>query len=62
MQKITTFLWFDDKAEEAAKFYTSLLPRLLRDKDSRKSRAAMKAMLQMKKLDIPTLKRAADQA
>jgi predicted 3-demethylubiquinone-9 3-methyltransferase (glyoxalase superfamily) len=26
MQKITTFLWFDDKAEEAAKFYTSIFP------------------------------------
>lgn len=24
MQKITTFLWFDNQAEEAAKFYTSL--------------------------------------
>jgi predicted 3-demethylubiquinone-9 3-methyltransferase (glyoxalase superfamily) len=24
MQKITTFLWFDDKAEEAAKFYASV--------------------------------------
>jgi len=24
MQKITTFLWFDDKAEEAARFYTSI--------------------------------------
>ncbi len=24
MQKITPFLWFDDKAEEAAKFYTSV--------------------------------------
>ncbi|MGW6499479.1 VOC family protein [Nonomuraea angiospora] len=29
MQKITTFLWFDDQAEEAAGFYTSLF------KDSR---------------------------
>ncbi|MFG6194277.1 VOC family protein [Nonomuraea sp. JJY05] len=29
MQKITTFLWFDDQAEEAAEFYTSLF------KDSR---------------------------
>lgn len=29
MQKITTFLWFDDQAEEAATFYTSLF------KDSR---------------------------
>jgi predicted 3-demethylubiquinone-9 3-methyltransferase (glyoxalase superfamily) len=26
MQKITTFLWFDDKAEEAAKFYASIFP------------------------------------
>lgn len=26
MQKITTFLWFDGKAEEAASFYTSLFP------------------------------------
>lgn len=24
MQKIKTFLWFDDKAEEAAEFYTSI--------------------------------------
>ena len=24
MQKITSFLWFDNQAEEAAKFYTSL--------------------------------------
>ncbi|MCW2810620.1 MAG: 3-demethylubiquinone-9 3-methyltransferase [Friedmanniella sp.] len=26
MQKITPFLWFDDNAEEAAEFYTSLFP------------------------------------
>lgn len=25
-QKITPFLWFDDRAEEAAEFYTSLFP------------------------------------
>jgi predicted 3-demethylubiquinone-9 3-methyltransferase (glyoxalase superfamily) len=24
MQKITPFLWYDDKAEEAANFYTSI--------------------------------------
>jgi predicted 3-demethylubiquinone-9 3-methyltransferase (glyoxalase superfamily) len=24
VQKITPFLWFDDKAEEAARFYTSI--------------------------------------
>lgn len=27
MQKITTFLWFDDEAEEAARFYTSIFKR-----------------------------------
>jgi predicted 3-demethylubiquinone-9 3-methyltransferase (glyoxalase superfamily) len=26
MQKITTFLWFNDKAEDAAKFYVSIFP------------------------------------
>jgi len=26
MQKITTWLWFDTEAEEAAKFYTSIFP------------------------------------
>ena len=26
MQKITTFLWFSDKAEEAANFYASIFP------------------------------------
>ena len=26
MQKITPFLWFDTRAEEAAKFYTSVFP------------------------------------
>ncbi|MCF6475432.1 VOC family protein [Nonomuraea sp. MG754425] len=26
MQKITTYLWFDDQAEQAATFYTSLFP------------------------------------
>src|SRR5579862_555476 len=27
MPKITPFLWFDDQAEEAAEFYTSVFPR-----------------------------------
>jgi predicted 3-demethylubiquinone-9 3-methyltransferase (glyoxalase superfamily) len=26
MQKITTWLWFDTEAEEAAEFYTSVFP------------------------------------
>ena len=28
MQKITTFLWYDGQAEEAAKLYTSLIQEL----------------------------------
>jgi len=131
MQKITPFLWFDGKAEEAAKFYVSVfrnskmgkltrygeggpgqkgsvmtaefeidgqhfvalnggpqfklteavslvqmcgwlkdrfglswqivpsvLPQLLGDPDPAKARRVMKAMLQMKKLDIKGLKQA----
>jgi predicted 3-demethylubiquinone-9 3-methyltransferase (glyoxalase superfamily) len=27
MEKLTPFLWFDDNAEEAAKFYVSVFPR-----------------------------------
>ena len=27
MQKITPFLWFDDQAEAAAKFYTSIFKK-----------------------------------
>jgi predicted 3-demethylubiquinone-9 3-methyltransferase (glyoxalase superfamily) len=26
INKITPFLWFDDQAEEAAKFYTAIFP------------------------------------
>lgn len=35
MQKITTFLWFDHEAEEAAKFYTSIFKNSKIDKISR---------------------------
>ncbi len=34
MQKITPFLWFDDQAEEAMNFYTSIF------KNSKKGRIA----------------------
>lgn len=27
MSKVSTYLWFDNQAEEAARFYTSLIPR-----------------------------------
>jgi predicted 3-demethylubiquinone-9 3-methyltransferase (glyoxalase superfamily) len=35
MQKITPFLWFDDKAEEAARFYTSIFKNSKIDSISR---------------------------
>jgi len=38
-----------------------ILVEPLQDKDTGKSQRVMKAMLQMKKLDIETLKRAAEQ-
>src|SRR6266545_4167511 len=132
MQKITTFLWFDDQAEEAANFYVSVfssrrgadsdpgpskvvdltrygetgpgtpgsvmtasfqlagqeftakggeegpcgwlkdryglswqivptrLTELLTDRDPGRSQRAMQAMLQMKKIDIAALEKAAD--
>lgn len=90
MQKITSFLWFDHQAEEAARFYTSnamweklsaggeieqcgwlrdeygvswqivpaVLPELLQG-DAAKTEKVMKALMQMKKLDIKALERAA---
>jgi len=118
MQKITPFLWFDNQAEEAMNFYTSIfknskpgkiarygesgpgpkgsvmtaafqlegqefvalnggwltdkygvswqivptiLPELLQSKDPGKAQKTMKAMLQMKKLDIAALKKAAEE-
>jgi predicted 3-demethylubiquinone-9 3-methyltransferase (glyoxalase superfamily) len=46
MPEITPFLWFDTEAEEAANLYTSVFP-------------VMEAMLQMKKIQIDDLERAA---
>jgi predicted 3-demethylubiquinone-9 3-methyltransferase (glyoxalase superfamily) len=43
MQKITPFLWFDDKAEEAAKFYTSIFKNSKVGKITRYGEAAEKA-------------------
>jgi predicted 3-demethylubiquinone-9 3-methyltransferase (glyoxalase superfamily) len=42
-QKITTFLWFDDKAEEAVNFYVSLFPNSKIGAISRYSDEAAKA-------------------
>ena len=66
MQKIGPFLWFDTQAETAATFYASIF------KDSRVGRIARygkggpgpegSVMLAMKKIDIPTLQEAYNQA
>src|SRR5690348_12591189 len=42
MQKITTMLWFDGKAEEAAKFYTSIFKKSKIREITRCSEAASK--------------------
>jgi predicted 3-demethylubiquinone-9 3-methyltransferase (glyoxalase superfamily) len=88
IQRISPFLWFDNQAEEAVNFYTSIFPNSRIDaivryreagpgpKDSvmtiafeldgqtihhAERRASLKAMLQMKKLDIAGLQRAYEQ-
>jgi predicted 3-demethylubiquinone-9 3-methyltransferase (glyoxalase superfamily) len=43
MQKITPFLWFDDQAEEAAKFYTSVFRNSKVGKSTRYGEEAEKA-------------------
>ena len=43
MQKITPFLWFDNQAEEAAKFYTSVFENSKVGKILRYDKAAAKA-------------------
>ena len=43
MQKITTFLWFDDKAEEAANFYTSIFKNSKIEKITRYQESAANA-------------------
>jgi len=43
MQKITPFLWFNDNAEEAAKFYTSIFKKSRIGKIARYDKAGEKA-------------------
>ena len=43
MQKVTPFLWFDNQAEEAAKFYTSIFPNSQVGTVSRYDEASAKA-------------------
>ncbi len=52
--------WLKDKYGLSWQITPTILPELLKSKDAEKSQRVMKAMLQMKKIDIPTLKRAAE--
>ena len=50
--------WVKDKFGVSWQVVPTILPKLLSDPDRKKSERAMKAMLQMKKLDIDQLQRA----
>jgi len=50
--------WLKDKFGLSWQVVPTVLTEMLRDKDARKSRRVMEAMLKMKKIDIATLKRA----
>jgi predicted 3-demethylubiquinone-9 3-methyltransferase (glyoxalase superfamily) len=52
--------WLKDKYGLSWQVVPTVLPELFRDKDPEKSKRVMKAMLQMKKLDMKTLKQAAE--
>jgi predicted 3-demethylubiquinone-9 3-methyltransferase (glyoxalase superfamily) len=53
--------WLKDKYGLSWQVVPKILVELLQDKEAGKSQRVMKAMLQMKKIDIETLKRAAEQ-
>ena len=50
--------WLKDKYGVSWQIVPNILIKMLKDKDSEKSQSVMKAMLQMHKLDISTLKKA----
>ena len=52
--------WLKDKYGLSWQIVPTVLFELFQDKDPEKSRSVMQAMLQMKKMDIATLKRAAE--
>jgi predicted 3-demethylubiquinone-9 3-methyltransferase (glyoxalase superfamily) len=50
--------WLKDKYGLSWQIVPTILPKMLKDKDTEKSQRVMKAMLQMHKLDIQTLTKA----
>ena len=53
--------WLKDKYGLSWQIVPTILGKMLQDKDGKKSESVMKALLQMKKLDIKTLKQAYEQ-
>ncbi len=53
--------WLKDKYGVSCQIVPSVLAELLQDKNSKKSESVMKALLQMKKLDIQILKQVHEQ-
>ena len=53
--------WLKDKYGVSWQIVPIILIKMLKDRDSEKSQKVMKAMLQMHKLDISTLKKAYDE-
>jgi len=53
--------WLKDKYGVSWQIIPSALGKMLQDKDAEKSKRVMKAMLQMDKIDIQTLKQAYEQ-
>jgi len=52
--------WLKDKYGLSWQITPTILPELLQDKDPEKAKRVMQAMLKMVKIDIETLKRAAE--
>jgi predicted 3-demethylubiquinone-9 3-methyltransferase (glyoxalase superfamily) len=53
--------WHKDKYGLSWQIVPTILPKLLTDKDPKKSQRVMQAMLQMRKIDIQALQQAYDQ-
>ena len=60
-QKAQQCGWLKDKYGLSWQIVPTVLGKMLQDKDAKKSESVMKALLQMKKLDIKTLKQAYEQ-
>ena len=54
--------WLKDKFGLSWQIVPTILPKLMADTDAKKSQSVMKAMLQMKKIDIQGLKQAYEHA